>query len=94
MDQELNLQIELQDLEKGTMYQTQALLDSGCTGSCISQWFVEEKKLSLHKWKHPISAYNTDGTENNNGKIMHYTELRMIVDRHSKIQKFTVTNLG
>ena len=62
-DQELNLQIKLQDLEKGTKYQTQALLDSGCTGSCISQRFVEEKKLSLHKWEHPISAYNTDGTE-------------------------------
>ena len=28
-DQELNLKIELQDLEKGTIYQTQALLDSG-----------------------------------------------------------------
>ena len=36
-DQELNLQIELQDMEKGTTYQTQALIDSGCTGSCISQ---------------------------------------------------------
>ena len=57
-DQELNLQIELQDLEKGTTYQTQALLDSGCMGSCISQWFVKEKKLSLHKWEHPISTYN------------------------------------
>ena len=58
-DQELNLQIELQDLEKGTMYQTQALFDSGCTGSCISQWFAEEKKLSLHKW-----AVHTSGTVN------------------------------
>ena len=57
-DQELNLQIELQDLEKGTTYQMQALLDSGCTGSCISQRFAEEKKLSLHKWEHLISAYN------------------------------------
>ena len=61
-DQELNLQIELQDPQKGIMYQTQALLDSGCMGSCISQWFTEEKKLSMHKWEHPISAYNTDRT--------------------------------
>ena len=93
-DQELNLQIELQDLEKGTTYQTQALLDSGCTGSCISQQFAEEKKLSLHKWEHLISAYNTDGTENNNGKITHYAKMKMIIDRHSEIQKFAVTNLG
>ena len=93
-DQELNLQIELQDLEKGTVYQTQALLDSGCTGSCISQRFAEQKKLSLHKWEHPISAYNTDGMENNNGKITHYAEMKMIIDGHSEIRKFAVTNLG
>ena len=92
-DQELNLQIKPQDLEKGTTYQTQALLDSGCMGSCISQQFAEEKKLSLHKWEHPISAYNTDGTENNNGKITHYAEMKMIMDGHSKIRKFAVTNL-
>ena len=54
-DQEINLQIKLQDLEKGITYQTQVLLDSDCMGSCISQQFVEEKKLSLCKWEHPIT---------------------------------------
>ena len=93
-DQELNVQIKLQDLEKGTIYQTQALLDSSCTGSCISQWFAEEKKLSLHRWEHPITVYNTDGTENSNGKITHYMEMKMIVNRHSEIRKYAVTNLG
>ena len=93
-DQELNPEIELQDLEKGTTYQTQALLDSGCTGSCISQQFAEEKKVSLHKWEHPIFANNTDGMENNNRKITHCAEMKMIINGHSEIQKFAVTNLG
>ena len=85
-EQELNLQIELQDLEKGIMYQTQALLDSSCTGSCISQQFAEENKLSLHKWEYPISAYNMDGTENNNRKITHYAEMKMITLKFRRLQ--------
>ena len=60
----------------------------------ISQWLAEEKKLSLHKWEHPISVYNIDGTENSNGKITHYAEMKMIVDGHSEIRKFAITNLG
>ena len=71
-----------------------SFLDSGCTGSCISQRFAEEKESSLHKWEHPISAYNTDRTENNNRKITHYAEMKMIINGHPKIRKFAVTNLG
>ena len=48
----------------------------------------------MHKWEHLISAYNTDRTENNNGKITHYAEMKIIIDGHSEIRKFAVTNLG
>ena len=39
-----------------------ALLDSGCTGSCINQKFVDLYSLETHKLPVPVLVYNADRT--------------------------------
>ena len=78
----------------GQTFKVKALLDSACTGSCIHQAFVDKKGIIVKQFDYPIAVYNTDGTENTNGKIMSYVDLDMIIDGHKETRRFAVTNLN
>ena len=39
-----------------------ALIDSGCTGSCINKEFVEKHGLNMIKLPKSIPVFNTDGS--------------------------------
>ena len=75
-------------LDDNHSHETQALLDSGCTGSCISRSFVETHSINTQKLIRPIPVYNADGA------ITETVELRIIVQDHVERMQFAVTDLG
>ena len=46
-----------------------ALLDSGCTGSCLNTQWVKEQGIPTRPLAHPILVYNADGTQNIGGSL-------------------------
>ena len=49
-----------------------ALVDSGCTGSCIDSAFVKRYNLPTKRYPNPLKVYNADGTGNDGGLITEY----------------------
>jgi hypothetical protein len=43
--QQMNFEARLQTLEDGRIFLIKALLDSGCTGSCISRDYVRDNQI-------------------------------------------------
>ena len=93
-DAELNIKAEVIAPTTSQIFKVKALLDSGCTGSCINQAFVDKNDIVVKQFDYPIAVYNTDGMENTNGKIMSYVDLNMTIDGHKETHRFTVTNLN
>jgi hypothetical protein len=81
-------------LETGKMCTVKALLDSGCTTTCIDQDYAKAKNFELYELDVHIVTRNTDGMENTRGKITHYVEMIMTIGPHSEWQRFLVTRLG
>ena len=93
-DAELNIKAEVIVPTMGQTFKVEALLNSGCTGSCIHQAFVDKNGIVVKQFDYPSVVYNTDGTENMNGKITSYVDLDMIIDGHKETCQFAVTNLN
>ena len=91
---ELNIKAEVIVPTTGQTFKVKALLDSGCTGSCINQAFVDKNGIVVNQFNYPIAVYNTDGTENTNRKITSYVDLDMTINGHKETCWFTVTNLN
>jgi hypothetical protein len=72
----------------------QALLDNGCTRTCIDWGYAKAEGFEMKKLDAHITANNADGTENAHGKITHYVELQMSIGSHQEKIKFLVTSLG
>jgi hypothetical protein len=72
---QMNMPINIQTLDDGRLFHITALLDSGCTGSCIDKKFIKEKGINTKKTARPIPVYNADGTMNKGGSITEYVEL-------------------
>src|SRR6201996_8097402 len=84
--------ISLTTLNSRKTRSVQALLDNGCTATCIDQDYAkaegfQQKELAVH-----IIAKNADGTENSKGKITHYVELMMGIGPHQ--EKTTIPGDG
>ena len=84
----------LQRLDNGSAVKVQALVDSGCTGSCINQKFVDLHGLETRKLPYPISVYNADGTVNRDGSIKEFVKIRIKIQKHEECIDLAVTNLG
>ena len=78
-------------LEKFTM---KALIDSGCTGSCINEEFVTKHKMNLMALPKLIPVYNADGSLNASGSLTHVVQLKMNVSGHEELINLGVSNLG
>ena len=50
--------------------------------------------IGSHETVKPITVYNVDGTENSQGKIMHYCWLRIWYEGRQKLQHFYIVALG
>lgn len=81
-------------MDTGEQIAVNALLDSGCTGSCINETFVKKHSLNMTKLPKAILVFNTDGTENASGKLTHTLQLKVMIGGHKEIMNFRVSNLG
>ncbi|EGN91996.1 hypothetical protein SERLA73DRAFT_38569, partial [Serpula lacrymans var. lacrymans S7.3] len=91
---QMNITCKLTTLDTQRSMMIQALLDSGCTGSCIDYKFVKKQEYQTHNILRPIPVYNANGTLNKDGAIKEFVELKMEIDDHSERIHFAVTNLG
>ena len=71
-----------------------ALIDSGCTGSCINEDFVKKYNLNMTKLPKLIPVFNADGPSNVAGRLTHMVQLQVIIGDHKQIMEFGVSNLG
>ena len=90
----MNIGVLLQALNDGNTFLLQALLDSGCTGSCIDKEFVRKHDIQTKKVPRPIPVYNANGTLNKGGPITEFVEMRMVIQDHVERIQLAVTNLG
>jgi hypothetical protein len=58
-----------------------AVIDSGASGTFISESFVKEHKITTHKLKEPFRVNNTNGTNSGKGSITHYCILTIKIDQ-------------
>ncbi|KAJ6459184.1 hypothetical protein C8R47DRAFT_994756, partial [Mycena vitilis] len=91
---EMLLPIELETLDTGKTRVIKALLDNGCTTTCMDRGYAEAEGYELKELDKPIKASNADGSENTQGNITHYTELIMTIGPHVERQRFLITGLG
>ena len=59
-----------------------ALIDSGCTGSCIDSRFVNRYGIPTKRYPNPLRVSNADGTDNEGGLITEYAEVQLVFDDH------------
>jgi hypothetical protein len=70
------------------------VIDSGASGTFISESFVKEHKITTHRLKEPFRVNNADGTNSRKGSITHYCVLTMKIDQRTMRGKFNVHKLG
>lgn len=91
---EMLVSVELTSPDTGKTRRIKALLDNGCTTTCIDRAYAKAENYELKELDQKIIARNADGTENTGGRITHYVELIMGVGMHKERQRFLVTGLG
>ena len=70
-----------------------ALIDSGCTHTCISNNLVKHERLPTQPIAQPFKALNADGTENKQGMVKEKVKLRMEIQGHREHLEAVVTNI-
>lgn len=70
------------------------LLDSGCTGSCIDQNFIQNNRINTENLPIPLLVYNTNRTENSAGAITEMARLHVKIKDHVEILELAITELG
>jgi predicted aspartyl protease len=63
------LKVALEDIWTKKMVMVEALLDSGCTQTCINGEFLRKSGLSLEKIRKPITVEYMDGTTMDEARI-------------------------
>jgi Retroviral aspartyl protease. len=90
----LNLKTTIVTLNNRTEYTADALIDSGCEGSCIDVKYVRKNGLVTTKLARPIPVHNADGQPNSEGPISESVTLELRIGTHWERIDFGVTNLG
>ena len=90
----LNLQTTIVTLDNRTEHTADALIDSGCEGSCIDVKYVRKNGLVTTKLARPIPVHNADGQPNSEGPISECVALELRIGSHWERVDFGVTNLG
>jgi hypothetical protein len=71
-----------------------ALLDSGCEGSCIDIDFIKNNKLDTTPLLRPLWVINADGSPNVDGPILEMVSLELRIGDHTERINLGVVNLG
>jgi hypothetical protein len=74
--------------------ETTAVVDSGASGTFISEDFIKEHGIKTHRLKKPFRVWNADGTNSGKGRITHYCTIMVKVDQRTMYGKFNVHKLG
>ena len=90
---QMDLKGSIQRTDTGKQISIKALLDSGCTGSCIDETFVDKHGIETRELPKPIPVYNADGTPNANGMVTRMAQLRLTIGSHSELMNFAVSTL-
>ena len=80
-------------LDNNSQTDTQVLVDSGCTGSCINQQFVINHKIPTKWMPLAILVYNVNSTLNKNGPIKEFATLQLVINDYYKYIDLVVTEL-
>ena len=91
---QMDIPLTLENPETTRKHSVQALLDTGCTGSCIHRDLVRRAGLTPKPYERPIPVHNADGTPNVGGHITHYVEVFITVGNHREKMQLLVTDLG
>ncbi|CAK5271140.1 unnamed protein product [Mycena citricolor] len=90
----MDVYVQITGLDSGKTRRVKALLNSGCSTCCIDTDYARAEKLDIQELPQPIVARNADNTENINGRITHYVDLRMRIGPHVETRTFLLTCLG
>ena len=90
---QMDLKGSIQRTDTGEQISIKALLDSGCTGSCIDEVFMDKHGIETRESPKPIPVYNADGTPNANGMVTRMAQLRLTIGSHSELMNFAVSTL-
>jgi len=93
-NKQLDIKIHLTTIDTTKSFTKVALIDSGCTSSCISRKFIQENRINTQKLPFPITCYNADGTINKSESITDVVNMNMMIGDYIKRIQFSVTNLG
>ena len=93
-DDQMNIDLIATTIDDKRRFSIKALLDCGCTGSCIDKGFIRTKGINTKKYPRPIPVYNADGTTNSGGPISEYVEMTIRIGNHVERLEFAVSNLG
>jgi predicted aspartyl protease len=74
--------------------ETQALLDCGASGKFMNSEFMKLHDILLIKLNKPQITRNTDGTQNEQGVVMHKAIINLRVNREEDPTTFFITGLG
>ncbi|OCB92046.1 hypothetical protein A7U60_g628 [Sanghuangporus baumii] len=91
-DDEVDLSNPL--LEEENFIDAHALIDSGCTGSCIDEGFVKQYSFPTQRYIWPRPVFNADGTSNEAGLIKEYVVIQMFFGKHEEEIRLVVTSLA
>jgi hypothetical protein len=86
--------VELEMLETGKTCRVNALLDNGCTTTCMDQDYAKVQGFEMKELDSAIVGRNADGTMNTKGRITHYVEMIMSIGPHWERQRFLITGLS
>ncbi|KAL5537260.1 hypothetical protein ACEPAF_1086 [Sanghuangporus sanghuang] len=81
-------------LEEENFINAHALIDSGCTGSCIDEGFVKRYGFPTQRYIRPRPVFNADGTSNEAGLIKKYVVVQMFFGKHEEEIRLAVTSLA
>lgn len=90
---QMDLKESIQRTDTGKQIAIKALLDSGCTGSCIDETFVDKHGIKTWELPKPIPVYNTNGTPNANRMVTQMVQLRLTIRSHSELINIAVSTL-
>ncbi|KAI0758818.1 hypothetical protein C8Q74DRAFT_1209386 [Fomes fomentarius] len=75
-------------------YDTCALIDSGCTGSCINRSAIARWNLMPVPLDKLVPVRNADGSLNAGGSISHFVPLQLQIEEHLESIQLLVTDIG
>ena len=78
----------------GSIYDIEALLDSGASGQFINPKLVQELKLPKFRLPNVINIYNADGSINKGDRCTHYTKIDLIVNNKQMTIEPKIVSLG